>query len=350
MCGFSSLQEINSVSPELGIDIVVGYGNKGYAQEAIRLMMEYAEANYMVEQFKWRALNINKRSQNLATKFGGVLHHKEAVMSEEKIERFIKAGVFKSKEDAIHILVFYIPLNGGYIMKEVPLKEAQLKELIKKTHGSLMLVKGITREEMAKALFDLDNEYNGRLFSSAKSEESIEEDLSPIETEKFLDRLIEIQYELFDSKHYNQLKNNLKDKFSESSFYEHLNQCFLAYENDLYYSCVCGLLPFLERVLIENISDPKYEWKKLESEFKNKYKPYLKSDIENDLAEYNIRVVVDNLVKYIEFNKGEPNCLNRHWLLHGRANRMPTKADCLRLFNIIEVIVDIQAEHGKKML
>jgi len=44
---------------------------------------------------------------------------------------------------------------------------------------------------------------------------------------------------------------------------------------------------------------------------------------------------ISELYNKSEFDKDEPESLNRHWILHGRTDKQLGEADCLRLFNAI---------------
>lgn len=42
---------------------------------------------------------------------------------------------------------------------------------------------------------------------------------------------------------------------------------------------------------------------------------------------------------YISFDKKEPNHLNRHWIMHGRSRKKFTKLDCIKIVNLLYVLI-----------
>lgn len=45
--------------------------------------------------------------------------------------------------------------------------------------------------------------------------------------------------------------------------------------------------------------------------------------------------VITTISKSINFSEKEPESLNRHWILHGRSNRIISRLDCIKLLNIV---------------
>ncbi|ABO51523.1 hypothetical protein Dred_3020 [Desulforamulus reducens MI-1] len=56
---------------------------------------------------------------------------------------------------------------------------------------------------------------------------------------------------------------------------------------------------------------------------------------------------ISELYKKSEFDKDEPDKLNRHWILHGRTDKELGDADCLRLFNAIYSLITMM-KYAKK--
>ena len=102
--------------------------------------------------------------------------------------------------------------------------------------------------------------------------------------------------------------------------------------------------------MVDSKTSLEYNWNYIERDLKNKFKLYFDNNNENNLEEYTIRLISKMLAKTVSFNMTEPENLNRHWLLHGRAERIPTKSDCLKLFNIIELVIDIKLKNNKNIL
>ncbi len=207
-----------------------------------------------------------------------------------------------------------------------------------------LIAKGITRGEICYVLNAILTKYDdGCIMKSIleNSDSSLEEKQTTMH-KQIEAEFIEIQYEMLDKKFYMSMKENILTKIGNYNLCEQTKQSFMSFENELYYSCVCGLLPVFEGIIVDSKSVKTYKWENIEESFKKKYKTYFNNNDENNLEEYTIRLMSRILTETFDFDQIEPEELNRHWLLHGRAERLPTKADCLKLFNIIELVLDIK--------
>ena len=78
--GFCQLKNVDTSTPEIGIDIRDSYMGRGYAQETVRLLIDYASQHYNVDYFIWKADKANSVSRRIAEKLGGVLCSEEPTM------------------------------------------------------------------------------------------------------------------------------------------------------------------------------------------------------------------------------------------------------------------------------
>ena len=92
ICGFCQLKNVDTSSPEVGIDMRDDYMGRGYAQEAVRLLMDYAGRHFEVNYFIWKANRANKVSRHIAKKLGGVLISEEPTMKPWLIDYGRKLG------------------------------------------------------------------------------------------------------------------------------------------------------------------------------------------------------------------------------------------------------------------
>ena len=74
------------------------YMGRGYAQEAVRLLMDYAGRHFEVNYFIWKANRANKVSRHIAKKLGGVLISEEPTMKPWLIDYGRKLGALKEEE------------------------------------------------------------------------------------------------------------------------------------------------------------------------------------------------------------------------------------------------------------
>ena len=211
-----------------------------------------------------------------------------------------------------------------------------------------LIANGITREEMCYVLNILFKKYDDDRIMKNITENpnfSSEEKQTSMHKQIEMD-FIEIQYEMLDKKFYTSMKENIQTKIGNYNLYEQIKQSFMSFEKELYYPCVCGLLPIFEGIVVDSKSVKTYKWESIEESLKKKYKIYFNKNNETNLEEYTLRLMSKMLTQTFDFDQIEPNELNRHWLLHGRAERLPTKADCLTLFTIIELVLNIKHENS----
>ena len=108
ICGFCQLKHIDTPTPELGIDIIDGFMERGYAQEAIRLLMAYAKLHYNVDYFTWEAEKENLISRHIAKKLGGKLIEEKPLLPESFITFGKNKGIITSYEDVSYVCVYKI--------------------------------------------------------------------------------------------------------------------------------------------------------------------------------------------------------------------------------------------------
>lgn len=94
-CGFCQLKNVDTVTPEVGIDIRDSYMGREYAQEAVKLLISYASQHFDVDYFIWKADKVNAVSRHIAEKLGGVLISEEPTMEQWIIDYGRKLGALK---------------------------------------------------------------------------------------------------------------------------------------------------------------------------------------------------------------------------------------------------------------
>lgn len=115
ICGFCQLKNVDTSTPEVGIDIRDGYMGRGYAQEAVKLLISYANETYDVDYFVWKASKTNSVSRHIAEKLGGKLISEQPTMEQWIIDYGKKVGVLK-EEDVSYICTYRVERG---IMDEV---------------------------------------------------------------------------------------------------------------------------------------------------------------------------------------------------------------------------------------
>ena len=106
-CGFCQLKNVDTSTLEVGIDMRDDYMGRGYAQEAVRLLMDYASEHFEVDYFIWKVNKVNAVSRHIAEKLGGVLVSEEPTMDQWLIDYGRKLGALK-EEDISYICLYRI--------------------------------------------------------------------------------------------------------------------------------------------------------------------------------------------------------------------------------------------------
>lgn len=106
-CGFCQLKNVDISTPEVGIDMRDDYMGRGYAQQAVRLLLDYAYRHFEVDYFIWRADKANAVSTHIVEKLGGELISEEPTMEQWIIDYGRKLGTLK-EEDISYICTYRI--------------------------------------------------------------------------------------------------------------------------------------------------------------------------------------------------------------------------------------------------
>lgn len=106
-CGFCQLKNVDTLTPEVGIDMRDDYMGRGYAQEAVRLLFDYASKHFKVDYFIWKADRANVVSRHIAEKLGGELISEESTMEQWIIDYGGELGALK-EEDISYICTYRI--------------------------------------------------------------------------------------------------------------------------------------------------------------------------------------------------------------------------------------------------
>lgn len=107
VCGFCQLKYVDTLTPEVGIDMRDDYMGRGYAQESLRLLLDYASRHFEVDYFIWKANKTNAVSRHIAEKLGGVLVSEKPTMEQWIIDYGRKLSALK-EEDISYVCTYKI--------------------------------------------------------------------------------------------------------------------------------------------------------------------------------------------------------------------------------------------------
>jgi len=123
-----------------------------------------------------------------------------------------------------------------------------------------------------------------------------------------------------------------------------LEQCYTAYEQEMYQIVIPSLLLLIEGVMA-HLLDTNAFGGKLKEELKKL------TDVDRELDDresilYSTTVfITDHLFKKHDFLQERLEIINRNWILHGRDDPSKwTKADALRLFNVLSSLLFVLKE------
>ncbi len=102
ICGFCQLDGAKTRTPKIGIDMIEAFRGRGYAQEAVRLLIEYTSKNYDIDYFIWEAVTTNRVSKHIAEKLGGVLIKERTYLPQRIIDFGLENGSL-TEEDITYI-------------------------------------------------------------------------------------------------------------------------------------------------------------------------------------------------------------------------------------------------------
>ncbi len=138
-------------------------------------------------------------------------------------------------------------------------------------------------------------------------------------TDKWLEELIE-QCDLSDSKTF--------------------NQAIKAFYDADYNIAIIGFVAMFDRILTEcsgiDITGIKKRAEVLTSKIEEgDYEKLDEIEVEDFVLYYTYSKAVVLFDDYADFKVEEPNCLNRHWIMHGRSNKEYTRLDCIKVLSMI---------------
>lgn len=119
---------------------------------------------------------------------------------------------------------------------------------------------------------------------------------------------------------------------------ELFDQCLESFTRKNYQICITALITILEGLLSE-FGDDKKDIKMIRICRFQMDQTKTDKKIINHLVWVSFYYFIKELYDKSEFDKSEPDRLNRHWILHGRSDKQVGEEDCLRLFNAIYSLI-----------
>lgn len=139
------------------------------------------------------------------------------------------------------------------------------------------------------------------------------------------------------------LKKRITSFVEESSTVSsYVEQVFQSYESKLYYPCLCGAVSLVERLLADNDDPTVTNYNRLLTIQIEKLVEQTSNEREDRILKANLTGYIEYLVQRVPFSGHEPERVNRHWLLHGRTNRKIDLDDCLSIFILLDMLIEVK--------
>ena len=151
---------------------------------------------------------------------------------------------------------------------------------------------------------------------------------------KDINRFFVNEYTRKNNERFRIMFKNYKERVILKEYIIYLYQCRYSYYRKKYLVTVPALFCIIEGLLAD-IGNTKTKLEKVQNITEFKYK---KSKSFSRLIWLSIHEFIRNLFEYHSFSGKKPSNINRHWLFHGRDFRKFSQADCLKLFQTIDVI------------
>lgn len=186
------------------------------------------------------------------------------------------------------------------------------------------------------------------LYHSAGTYVKICNSNAPDKLDEIFSEMVEVLFEANNQMYYLELKKYVLEHYPHGDvFLENMQQIFTAYERELYYPCLCGLFPIIERLLSKNEDPHIKNFERLFNKKKESIAKDISGNVENRLYLQNLSGFITYVSKTVPFSDIEPKEANRHWFLHGRTNHIVKQNDCLKVFLAIQALLELWGDEIK---
>lgn len=125
------------------------------------------------------------------------------------------------------------------------------------------------------------------------------------------------------------------------------SECVAAYESAMYSTCSVSLLSLLDGFISEFGDDPSNVKVMRVCHYHFQDEKSKGHDIKS-LCWLSMYQFTHEVFQKSDFTQEEPDTINRHWLQHGRSDRIPNEIDCIKLFNALSTLTMIRQEEETK--
>ena len=120
-----------------------------------------------------------------------------------------------------------------------------------------------------------------------------------------------------------------------------LKECIKAYENEFYIVSTVSLFVVIEGLIYNLFYNVTSDTLEKNNAFKSMKKKIKEKDSLLEFAYLSVFNYLKKSFEYAEFSKEEPRVIiNRNWMLHGKSEYEITQLDAIKMFSLIESILD----------
>lgn len=146
----------------------------------------------------------------------------------------------------------------------------------------------------------------------------------------------------YSGKEFRYICRKAKKMIPEGAQQKTFEECINSYNNKQFNVCRPALISVLEGMISEFNADPKDVRVKHVCDSKAKAEIASKNNIKG-LCWISMYEFTNVIYDKSDFSQNEPSSMNRHWIEHGRTNRIDDGTDCLKLFNAISTMAHIKS-------
>lgn len=145
---------------------------------------------------------------------------------------------------------------------------------------------------------------------------------------------------------FNLMCRKIKKSFTNSSNITTFSECIEAFNLGSYNICITSLITLLEG-LLSYFGDQKNDIRMMRICRFNSDEESKKGNTIKSLCWESMYAFIQVLYTKSDFTKEEPLEINRHWIEHGRTEKIYTKMDCIKVINALSTLTIIKQNDTK---
>lgn len=138
------------------------------------------------------------------------------------------------------------------------------------------------------------------------------------------------------------LQAHISNSSADKRLMNLLEECIVCYKNGLYKVSIISLFSLIEGLVCELFLEAKTKTTKKKTYLEAMEKSIKEEDFTLGFVYLSVQKYLDKVLDYADFSASEPKViLNRHWMVHGHSEYDIHKLDIIKMFSIINTILDL---------